>query len=209
MFNDFKTKYTPKVHYNQLNPEASNAIPAGQSVYIRVRSLIEVFYYNGSAWSSVQTIDGTSGAVGVHLELDPTTSHIGFVSASSKKVVAYLLSDGLSSDSFSSKVSGEAIASSERLALQGRVANIEGLQLVHRGVGFVPPYHPPVDPEVFFDFGEALAGLADKSLILFVNGKAFHETDYVIHANNDGRIKFSNGLPSSDFGTSINIAVWE
>jgi len=208
MFNDNKSKHIPKVNSNQFALEDSYVRAGEQSIFLRARSLVEVFFYDViNGWTSVRTIDGSSGVTSVYLDLYPAVTHINFTSASSKKVVMYRLENGLSSDAIS-PVSGEEIAPTEKTALQDRVADIEGMRLVNRAQGFVPS-QSPVDPSVFVDFGSDFSNLANKSLMLFVDGKAQHEDAYVIHEDDDGRIKFLNGIAPSDFGVNINIAVWE
>lgn len=209
MFNDYKSKHTPKVNFNQLALEGSYARSGEQSVYLRARSLVEVFFYDEiNGWTSAQVIDGSSEPVSVYLDLPPAVTHISFVSTSSKKIALYRLEEGVTSSFLRGSVAGEEIASTERLAIQGRVADIEDKELTHRAQASRPAGEA-VAPGETIDFGPDFANLANKSFLLFVGGEALHEDDYALHADDDGKVIFANGLNASNFAININVVVWE
>jgi hypothetical protein len=209
-----KHKITPKIDSSEFTLADSYSISGEESVFIRARkgSIIEVFFQDAiDDWVSIQTIDASEEAKGVHLELYPAADYINFVdhTALLKKVVVFPLSHGLSTDSAAGPVfSGEDVHTSERVALETRIANIEGLEFVTRPKHALAPY-AYIPSNTFLDLGTDYAGIKNNAHILWLDGRAIPSSDYSVHPLDDGRLSFFFDIDVPEEGGVISCSVWQ
>lgn len=186
---------------------AGNSYQITTSADLRIIKMLgaEVGVYTSSnaglTWTLSATISSQDRMHEVSLSGDVT--HVNFISSNYRPVFVYPLENGISGLDPEFIMAGDTISSSEQLAVETRIAQIESRQLGHRQKILLSPDPSRVAGETI-PLGSNAENLDQSSKLVFLNGLLLHSDDYTLNSNGD--IVLSVDLTGN---ATISVVAWE